>query len=649
MKTDRRWLAAIVLGLLALYAASAPRGVALEDDGEFILASWFLGVAHPPGYPVHTVLGFLFSHVPVGTVAWRVHLLSGVLGALAAGVVFLGARRLGARPLPAALAALALGVSETFWSQAIVAEVYTLHLLLLGLAWLLALRLHQGDPRPRTVLALAATTGLALANHWPLMVLAGPALLALAWPSWRRLLGWQALAVGGLATLAPYGWLFLRSQQQPAISFAGPLQSLHDLWDFVSRSGYAAIDHRPLAGAADRLAFARFAGGEWLTGLTVAGALLALLGLAALWQRRQRAAALSLAWLAFAVSALLVLRLDFEYFAQSRAAFRVYLLTGHLGTALLLACGLELLARRTEGRGPVRHAPALVGTLLVAALATGSAAPNWRPGDDWGGAYARAVLAEAPADAVIVTDTDWSANALGYAHFVEGRCPGCTLVHARGLLFPQRAFRPLRTTPAEQRAALAELLARGQRPVAYTEGAPRGAPVEDRWLVRLAAPAGAGPSIRISAGAHAFFRERIARDDPHDATVAAVQQELRRRYLSLLVAGGAVAPAELAGPCAEFHACLGALEGALARAGPQDWAGLAALAARATAAVPPETHRWDRARIRELHGLLLAGAGRRDEAIAELQAAVSLAPDNSAAGQRALAELGIGTELRPLE
>ena len=45
------WLqaGAVALALLALYAATSPRTVALEDDGLFILSSYFLGVEHPPG------------------------------------------------------------------------------------------------------------------------------------------------------------------------------------------------------------------------------------------------------------------------------------------------------------------------------------------------------------------------------------------------------------------------------------------------------------------------------------------------------------------------------------------------------------------------------------------------------------------------
>jgi len=123
------WLqaAAVALALFAVYAATAPRTVALEDDGLFILSSYFLGIEHPPGYPLFIWIGHLFTYLPFGSVAYRVHLASALFGALTGGAAWLCARALIGGRLPAYLAAFALGVSPVFWSQAIIAEVYTLN------------------------------------------------------------------------------------------------------------------------------------------------------------------------------------------------------------------------------------------------------------------------------------------------------------------------------------------------------------------------------------------------------------------------------------------------------------------------------------------------------------------------------------------
>ena len=64
----------------------------MEDDGLFILSSYFLGIEHPPGYPLFTLIGHLFTYLPFGSVAYRVHLASALFGALSGAAAWLCAR-----------------------------------------------------------------------------------------------------------------------------------------------------------------------------------------------------------------------------------------------------------------------------------------------------------------------------------------------------------------------------------------------------------------------------------------------------------------------------------------------------------------------------------------------------------------------------
>src|SRR5262245_29204392 len=111
--------AAVFLLALCTYFACAPRTVGLDDDGYFLLAAWFNGVAHPPGYPVYTFLAHLSTLVPAGSVAFRVHALSGLLAAGAAVVLWYVAFLLLRDRLLAAASALCFAFSAVFWSQAI--------------------------------------------------------------------------------------------------------------------------------------------------------------------------------------------------------------------------------------------------------------------------------------------------------------------------------------------------------------------------------------------------------------------------------------------------------------------------------------------------------------------------------------------------
>ena len=72
----------LIISLFVYLSALCP-GISLGDAGELISASYTLGIAHPPGYPVYTLLGKLFTFLPFGTIAGRINLMTAILGALA--------------------------------------------------------------------------------------------------------------------------------------------------------------------------------------------------------------------------------------------------------------------------------------------------------------------------------------------------------------------------------------------------------------------------------------------------------------------------------------------------------------------------------------------------------------------------------------
>ena len=162
--------AIVVFSLFILYAASAPRTVTLEDSGIFIMSSDAAGISHPPGYPIHSLLGKLFSFLPLGSVAFRVHLLSALFGALSCAVLFWIAHFLTATRIIAYAVAFGYGVSREFWAQAIIAEVYSLNVFFFFLTMALAL-LYRSAPETRTLKWIALLVGLGMSHHWPLYLL----------------------------------------------------------------------------------------------------------------------------------------------------------------------------------------------------------------------------------------------------------------------------------------------------------------------------------------------------------------------------------------------------------------------------------------------------------------------------------------------
>jgi hypothetical protein len=128
---DLYWAIAIALLTGTLYLVTLRPDVGgTEDSPKFQFLGQVLGTAHTPGYPFYTIATYVFTRVPLGTLAYRVNLFSAVCGVFSCVIIFLMARRLGVSRLLSAAAALACATGFPLWSNAITAEVYTLSALM---------------------------------------------------------------------------------------------------------------------------------------------------------------------------------------------------------------------------------------------------------------------------------------------------------------------------------------------------------------------------------------------------------------------------------------------------------------------------------------------------------------------------------------
>src|SRR5690349_13982207 len=66
----------LALFILATYILTLFPTVSGGDSGELIAAVHTGSVAHPPGYPLYTLLAKLFTFIPYGSIAWRINLFS---------------------------------------------------------------------------------------------------------------------------------------------------------------------------------------------------------------------------------------------------------------------------------------------------------------------------------------------------------------------------------------------------------------------------------------------------------------------------------------------------------------------------------------------------------------------------------------------
>ncbi len=246
------------LALLAYGLTLAP-GVLPGDAGEFQFVPWLAGVAHPTGYPLYCVVGWVWSHLlPWGTVAWRMNLLSAVFGALAAALTYPTARRFLARTHPdlslsaarlvGFLAALTFTVTPTLWSQAVQAEVYTLHAL-----FTVALLYVCLAPGIRLWLA-ALLFGLSLAHHSTTLLLL-PGLGLYTWlEHGRALRDLRRLAPAFLLIILPLGlylYLPLRAPHTPYLNLSLSPERTLALYDNTLRGLVEFVQGGPFGGSVD--------------------------------------------------------------------------------------------------------------------------------------------------------------------------------------------------------------------------------------------------------------------------------------------------------------------------------------------------------------------------------------------------------------
>lgn len=164
---------AVITGLLALaaYTRTLAPDLLYSDSAEFQTLAYTLGTTHSTGYPIYLLLARLVGLVPIGSPAWRVNLCSALGAAVAIGATYLAIFRQTEDRFAGALGAAALAVSYTFWTQAVIAEVYIpavacfVVCLVLLWRWQAAIRTEVTPVRSGTLFAATLLIGIGIGIH----------------------------------------------------------------------------------------------------------------------------------------------------------------------------------------------------------------------------------------------------------------------------------------------------------------------------------------------------------------------------------------------------------------------------------------------------------------------------------------------------
>ena len=248
------------------------------DSGELAAVQATLGIAHPTGYPLFTVLGYLFSLIPLPfTKIFQLNILAAIYCSAAVGVFTYTIKYCldnfssfktkssvqnesskkekkkgkyqieksdkqdelseNIKLITAVFGGLILAFSRTFWFQSTSVEVYSLHLLLITLIIFFLLKAYVKsfeNDKFTNWLVFAFFLALGFTNHLTtLMILPGTAYLYFSRykfnsASFKKLALMILLFV--IVLVAIYSYLPLRASQNPILNWGNPVD-----WERILR------------------------------------------------------------------------------------------------------------------------------------------------------------------------------------------------------------------------------------------------------------------------------------------------------------------------------------------------------------------------------------------------------------------------------
>jgi len=339
---------------LAIYLLTLVPEVNWGDSAELSLQAYQLGVTHPPGYPVHTLLGKLFT-LFFQEPALATNVLSAVCTSVAVGLLGWIALRTTGNPFAALAAALTFALSPFIWEKAVVTEIYNVNICFVALAIALTLAWYR-KPSIGVLCAVAVVFGISLGTYLANLLFL-PAFLFLVlhrsqhhrWTS----LGVFLLAAGIVGSLV-LSWSHFRSR---VIVPVGTLHVPDTPAGFIQYLTGAQYQTTTIHTPAFYLKRLMEHGQLFAKNFLGVGVILGLVGLWQQWTKHR----------AICICLLIIFAVNFGYFTGYAALDYFYMVTpSYFVFALWIAYGLVFLF---DQRG--RLALKIIGVIVSIALVTG--------------------------------------------------------------------------------------------------------------------------------------------------------------------------------------------------------------------------------------------------------------------------------------
>ncbi len=264
MDRDGKLIAAALFVIsLTVYLITIAPTLSFWDCGEFIACSYIMGIPHPPGAPLFIMIGRFFTLFPFFGVAVKVNFISALSSAVVVALLFMIIVRIVKEWKgefksttdkiivygSGFIGALSYAFSDTFWFNAVEAEVYAVSMLFtalvlwLGIVWMDNFREYKSV---RFLLLIVYLFGLGAGVHLLNLLVIPTIFLLILFTDSRLLLKldfWRIIKILAIITIlvivgySTYFMILIRSGLEPAINQNNPV-NLENFMKYLRRDQY---------------------------------------------------------------------------------------------------------------------------------------------------------------------------------------------------------------------------------------------------------------------------------------------------------------------------------------------------------------------------------------------------------------------------
>ncbi|MFH0775842.1 MAG: DUF2723 domain-containing protein [bacterium] len=205
-----------------IYLLTLPSTLTFGDSGDHIACGWMLGLAHPSGYCLYTLITHLISYIPISNIGMRMSFLTVAIASCCIFFLYLILYHILKNQIISLSSSLIFAFSAAFWNIAGYVKMYSLLSLSVVLCFFIVI-LWEKKRDARLLLLLAFVYGLAVSNHM-LAATFGPSLLYLVFVTDKRAIGKHigSLLLLFLLGISIYLYLPIRATGNPVIDWGKP-------------------------------------------------------------------------------------------------------------------------------------------------------------------------------------------------------------------------------------------------------------------------------------------------------------------------------------------------------------------------------------------------------------------------------------------